>query len=98
MKKLSSFLLFLLLAIGFANSSMAKPNLKVSFNTQKLYYAMDDSSVIRLELHVNILTPDGLFTGTINKSPVSRFPLSPGHLEPRQWPWASSTESYDYRD
>ncbi|MED0056064.1 StfH/YfcO family fimbrial adhesin [Escherichia marmotae] len=78
MKKISSFLLFLLLAIGFANSSMAKPNLKVSFNTQKLYYAMDDSSVIRLELHVNILTPDGLFTGTINKALFQGFPY---HLD-----------------
>lgn len=95
MKKISSFLLFLLLAIGFANSSMAKPNLKVSFNTQKLYYAMDDSGRISLELHVNILTPNGLFTGTINKALFQGFPY---HLEPRQWPWASSTESYDYRD
>lgn len=48
MKKISSFLLFLLLAIGFANSSMAKPNLKVSFNSQTLYYGMDDGSRIGL--------------------------------------------------
>ncbi|MED0632337.1 StfH/YfcO family fimbrial adhesin [Escherichia marmotae] len=78
MKKISSFLLFLLLAIGFANSSMAKPNLKVSFNTQRLYYAMDDSGRISLKIHVNILTPNGLFTGTINRA---FLPNEPYHLD-----------------
>ncbi|AUT29929.1 StfH/YfcO family fimbrial adhesin [Escherichia marmotae] len=68
MKKISSFLLFLLLAIGFANSSMAKPNLKVSFNSQTLYYGMDDGSRIGLVLHMTILTPNGLFTGELRQS------------------------------
>ncbi|MED9399028.1 StfH/YfcO family fimbrial adhesin [Escherichia marmotae] len=65
MKKISSFLLFLLLAIGFANSCFAKPNLKVQFNTQRLYYVVDDIGRTLLKLHVNILTPNGLFTGTL---------------------------------
>lgn len=76
MKKLSSFLLFLVLAIGFANSSMAKPNLKVSFNSQTLYYGVIKNSYVGIVLHMNILTPNGLFTGELNTGP-SFYPHIP---------------------
>ncbi|WP_105224851.1 MULTISPECIES: StfH/YfcO family fimbrial adhesin [unclassified Escherichia] len=65
MKKISSFLLFLLLAIGLTNSSIAKPNLKISFNSQTLYYGIGDSGVTNVALHMNILTPNGLFGGDL---------------------------------
>ncbi len=66
MKKISSFLLFLLLAIGLTNSSIAKPNLKISFNSQTLYYGIADNGVTDLALHMNILTPNGLFGGDLH--------------------------------